>query len=207
MSLDKDDELTDDETSEETVDEEPEAEERYASEVEVPRGGGCSAGTWVIILVIIAALVYVGVWQVKQNAERRADADKTAREASRSTALGNIAADIPAAEAQLQQGNIAGAIDTLNKMDSKLSAQEMAASTAGDTEAAQQILGMSTAVKKAAADIQAQYDAMQQVAGTGMSAIRKTMEAFAPPETTLPTAGGGEATPPGGEAAPGGEVT
>ncbi len=171
------DELTEEETSEEVVDEDVDLEDDdiLAAEVEVPQGGGCSAGTWVIILLIVAALVYVGVWQVKKNASERAERDRTNRSEIRSTMLHEIAGDLNTVDTRLQQGDIAGAIDSLNQMDYKLGAVQTEASRATDLDAAAGIGEMRQSIATATKDIQAEYEALQASAQGHVGEIRSAM--------------------------------
>lgn len=201
-----DDERTEEETSEELVDEEIEAtsaddagedEGFLAGEVEIPQGGGCSAGTWVIILLIIAALIYIGVWQVQKSARESAEAEAAQRQEVRQTQLAGIASDITTVETGLQQGDIAGAIKTLRQMDDKLGSVQAAANQDGDTDAAAMILSIRGSVGTAVADIEQEYASLQAVADQRIGAVRTTMGVLAPAATPAPE----PAEEPGDEAA------
>jgi len=189
------DDRTEEETSEEIVDEEIEAtaaddagedEEFLAGEVEIPQGGGCSAGTWVIILLIIAALIYITVWQVQKNAGDIAKKEAAQRQQVRDTQMADIAGDITAVEAGLQQGDIAGAIETLRQMDQKLGIVQTAANADGDTEAAGEILATRTSVETAVEEIERQHAALQEIASERMADVRNSMGVLAPPVEVVP---------------------
>lgn len=174
------DERTEEETSEELGDEEIEEIEETAGEVEIPQGGGCSAGTWVIILLIIAALIYIGVWQVQKNAAETAEQEAALRQEVRDTQLADIASDITTVEAGLTQGDIAGSIGTLRQMDEKLGIVQTAANQSGDTDAAATMMAIRGAVATAVEDIEQEYASLQEVANERMGAVRATMGVLAP---------------------------
>lgn len=207
------DERTEEETSEELVDEETEAaesedagedEDFLAGEVEIPQGGGCSAGTWVIILLIIAALIYIGVWQVQKSARESAEAEAAQRQEVRQTQLAGIASDITTVETGLQQGDITGAIKTLRQMDDKLGSVQTAANQDGDTDAATMILSIRGSVGTAVADIEQEYASLQEVADQRIGAVRTAMGVLAPPATPAPEPAEEPGDEPGDE--PAGDV-
>jgi len=185
---------------------EDESEDVAAGEVEIPKGGGCSAGTWIIILLIIAALVGLGFWHVKNQARIQAEKDRKIREDAREQSLTQIAADVATVETLIQQGDVAGAIETLRQMDQKLEIIQTNANTSGDSDAALAINSMRQAVRTASEEIEAKYQALQQSAQESMAAVRSAFGGRAP-AATAPAGGteqpaGGEAGTAGGEAAP-----
>lgn len=196
--MSKEDELTEEESDVST------------SEVEIPKGGGCGAGTWIIILLIIAALVAVGFWQVQRQAAIQAEKDRQMREQAREQSLGQIAADVGTVESQIQQGDVAGALATLRQMDQKLEIIQTNANTSGDSDAALEINSMRSAVGAAVREIEAKYQALQEAATQAVANVRGAFGARAPASTPpaaeeQPAAGEqppAETPPPAGEEAP-----
>jgi len=192
--MSNEDELMEEETSDEEVEEEAdvESEDTYTGEVEVPSGGGCSAGTWIIILLIIAALVAVGVWQAKKRIADQAAQDAAEREEVRETQLAEIGNDLVTVETRIQQGDIAGAIDALEQMDTKLEIVQTAANTSGDSDAALGMNAPRSAIQSAVKQLRTKYEEMQQAANESIAAVRDSMGAHAPPPVE---ATGGEEQP------------
>ncbi|MCD6360104.1 MAG: hypothetical protein J7M38_04505 [Armatimonadetes bacterium] len=203
--MSNEDDLMEEETSDESPDEvaDVEGDDTFDGEVEIPQGRGCSAGTWIIILLIIAALIYVGVWQFKKQAAEQAARDAAARQQVREAQLSDIGADLATVESRLQSGDVAGALQMLQQMDQKLEIMQTAANTSGDADAALALNSMRSVVQKAVKDIGDQYEQLKQAADTSVGAVRKALGAHAPPpaateEAVETPAAGAEATE-GGE--------
>jgi ribosomal protein S20 len=199
MPSDDMDDVTEEETSEEPEEElEPEAEEEdiLLGEVELPEGGGgCSAGTWVVIIIILAALVALGVWSVRRSQEEAKRRDAEDRQRTRNTMLHDIGGGIKDAEAAIQRGDMAEAVDDLEAMEEKLAAAVSAAKEARDTEDASKITTMRSAVSKVLDDIRTKHDELQKAAATGVREVRHALGEYAPPGPGLSESGESGAAP------------
>lgn len=211
MPNDDTDDVTEEEPSEEAEEElepeaEVEAEDTLLGEVEVPEvGGGCSAGTWVLIIVILAALVALGVWSVKRSQEEAARQDAEDRQRTRKTMLHDIGGGIKDAEAAIKRGDMAEAVDALEAMEEKLASQHSSATQAGDAEDATKIHSMRSAVNRSLDDIRAKHDELHQTAASGISEVRRAFGEYAPPGPGLSESGESEAEPAESDEEPGPE--
>ncbi len=206
MSPDDTDDVTEEEAPEEPEEEvEPEAEEEEEDtlfgEVEVPEGGGgCSAGTWVVIVIILAALVALGVWSVKKSAEQEKARQAEERAQARQTQLRDVAKGVADAERSLQQEDMADVLKALEGIDEKLSILHSAATQQGDAEAAAEIRRLRSAVSGAVGDIDEKYTELEEVAAAGVAGVRRAFSQYAPPAPAPPDEAA-EAEATGGEAA------
>jgi len=206
MSPDDKDDVTEEEASEEPEEEvEPEAEEEdedtLFGEVEVPEGGGgCSAGTWVVIVIILAALVALGVWSVKKSHEQEKARQAEERAQARQTQLRDVAKGIADAERSVQQEDMADVLKALKGIDEKLSILHSAATQQRDTEAAAEIRRLRSAVSGAVGDIDEKYTELEEVAAAGVAGVRRAFSQYAPPAPAPPDEAA-EAEATGGEAA------
>lgn len=197
----RNDEMSEEETSdveepeapeepEEDIAEEPEADEdEYAYAAEVPSdGGGSSAGIWVIIVLVIAALIGLGYYQINRAALERVAEERQERQEIRANQLAAAVRGIPEAQEALERGDIDSMIASLKQVDDMLQIIATAASHAGDTGDAQRITEMRAVVTKTIKDLEPAYlelqrqrDELQKTARTRLEEILQKLAHEADP--------------------------
>ena len=121
------------------------------------KAGGTSAGIWVIIVLVIAALIAVGWYQWSQT-QRQAQVEAAQeREQIRERQLGIISGDVREAADALDTGDIDTMIDRLEAANEQLDIIARAANSAGDTEAAQRITAKRNTINQAIQSLQPVY--------------------------------------------------
>lgn len=143
----------------EATEEEAEEEYSYTSE-EPPKTGGGSAGIWVIIVLVVVALIGVGwyQWQQDQEALKKQEAD---RQQAFQRQLSLISEDVTDADAALEAGDLDRMIESLEEAVEQLDIMAMSANSAGDSEAANQMLARKTKIQNAIDSLQPVYEKIE----------------------------------------------
>jgi len=191
MPSDERDDVNEEESAEEPEEElEPETEEvadTLSGDVQVPAArGGCSAGVWAVIIIIVAALIGYGLYSVKKSAEEQARKDAETLKQSREANLQKVGEGVAAAETALQQGDVGEVVVHLKAMSDKLEIMHKQATTAADEEGALEISRLRKVVDKTLGDINDQYTALQAVAEGGVTELRDAFGAYAPAKPAAP---------------------
>lgn len=153
--------MSNEERNDEMVDESSdveEQEEEYSYSDEPRKPGGSSAGIWVIIILVIAALIGVAWYQWSQKQLRDQEEAEMRRQEIRENQLRAVSADFPEAQAALESGDIDAMVEKLKQMDEKLQIIAASANSAGDTADAERINKMRGPVQQAIKAVQPIYD-------------------------------------------------
>jgi len=179
----------------------------YAADAGTTRRGS-SAGIWVIIILVVAALAVLAWFQIQKKNEADALLRTEERTQVRNQQLRQVALDIPAAEAALAQGDIGSMLGALRRMDEKLEDVASGANQVGDTEEAQRVNAMRKPIQDAIEQVGAEQEelrartrALEDSAAATLSGLRSSFSGYG-----MPAAAGAAVEAEAGEEAAGEEA-
>jgi len=142
-------------------------------------GGRGSLGTWLIIVLVLAAILSLGWYHWHLRQQQMATELAFERQVLREQQLRVVAGDLPEAARSLERAEPDAISTTLRQMDEKLQILASAANAAGDTMDAARIAKLREPIRDAIASVEAAEpgDARIEAARTALEGLR---EAFAP---------------------------